>query len=74
MEFLIGIFVGGLLFWLLFDRKKPSGRFIIDFRETAETPYTLKLSEHIDDIYGKKSILLMVETHDYEPPAYKSQK
>ena len=66
MEFLIGIFVGGLLFWLFVDRKKPSGKIIIDFRDVAQTPLTLRLDEHIDDIYRKKSILLKVETHDYE--------
>lgn len=66
MEFLIGIFVGGLLFWLFVDRKKPSGKVIIDFRDVAETPLTFRLYEHIDDIYSKKSILLTVETHDYE--------
>lgn len=66
MEFLIGIFVGGLLFWLFVDRKKPSGKIIIDFRDIAETPLILKLDEHIDDIYRKKSILLKVETYDYE--------
>lgn len=66
MEFLIGIFVGGLLFWLFVDRKKPSGKIIIDFRDVGKTPLTLKLDEHIDDIYRKKSILLKVETHDYE--------
>ena len=74
MDFLIGIFVGGLLFWILFDRKKPSGKFIIDFRDTAETLFTVKLAEHVNDIYGKKSILLTVETHDHEPHDYKSQK
>lgn len=66
MEFVIGIFVGGLLFWLFVDRKKPSGKIIIDFRDIAETPLTLRLDEHIDDIYHKKSILLKVETYDYE--------
>ena len=66
MEFLIGIFVGGLLFWVFVDRKKPSGKIVIDFRDIAETPLTLKLDEHIDDIYRKKSILLKVETYDYE--------
>lgn len=66
MEFLIGIFVGGLLFWLFIDRKKPSGKIIIDFRDIAETPLTLRLDEHIDDIYSKKSILLKVETYDYK--------
>lgn len=66
MEFLIGIFVGGLLFWLFVDHKKPSGKIIIDFRDVAKTPLTLKLDEHIDDIYQKKSILLKVETYEYE--------
>lgn len=66
MDFLVGIFVGGLLFWLFVDRKKPSGKIIIDFRDATETPLTLKLDEHIDDIYGKKSIMLTVETYDYE--------
>ena len=66
MEFLIGIFVGGLLFWLFFDYKKPSGKFIIDFSDPAKDICTLQLDEHIDDIYGKKSILLKVETRDYE--------
>lgn len=73
MDFLIGIFVGGLLFWLFVDRKKPSGKIVIDFRDTAENLLTLKFDEHIDDIYEKKSILLTVETHDYEPHDYKSQ-
>lgn len=66
MEFLIGILVGGFLFWLFVDRKKPSGTFIIDFRDTAKTPCNLKLDEHLDDIWGKKTILLKVETHDFE--------
>ena len=66
MDFVIGIFVGGLLFWLFVDRKKPSGKIIIDFRDVGKTPLTLKLDEHIDDIYRKKSILLKVETHDYD--------
>lgn len=66
MEFLIGIFVGGLLFWLFVDRKKSSGTLVIDFRDIDKPPISLKLTEHIDDIYRKKSILLKVETHDYE--------
>lgn len=66
MEFLIGIFVGGLLYWLFIGHKKPSGKVIIDFRDIDKPPLTLKLDEHIDDIYQKKSIVLTVETHDYE--------
>ena len=66
MEFVIGIFVGGLLYWLFIGHKKPSGKLIIDFRDIDQPPINLKLDEHIDDIYRKKSILLKVETHDYE--------
>ncbi len=62
MEFLIGIFVGGLLFWLFVDRKKPSGTFVIDFSDVAKDVCRLELDEHLDDIYGKKSILLRVRT------------
>ena len=64
--FFIGILVGGLLFWLFVDRKRPSGTLVIDFRDVADEPINLKLSEHNDDIWGKKSILLKVETHDFE--------
>lgn len=64
--FCIGILVGGVLFWLFADHKKPSGTLVIDFRDVADHPINLKLSEHIDDIWGKKSILLKVETHDFE--------
>ena len=64
--FCIGILVGGFLFWLFVDHKKPSGTLVIDFRDVAVEPINLKLSEHLDDIYGKKSILLKVETHDFE--------
>lgn len=64
--FCVGILVGGFLFWLFADRKKPSGTLVIDFRDVADEPINLKLSEHIDDIWGKKSILLKVETHDFE--------
>ena len=66
MEFLIGIFIGGFLYWVFVGHKKPSGKIVIDFRDTAQTPLTLRLDEHIDDIYSKKSILLKVETYDYE--------
>lgn len=62
MEFLIGIFVGGLLFWLFVDHKKPSGTFVIDFSDVNKDVCRLELDEHLDDIYGKKSVLLRVRT------------
>lgn len=62
MEFLIGIFVGGFLFWLFFDHKRPSGTFVIDFSDARKDICRLELDEHLDDIYGKKSVLLRVRT------------
>ena len=34
VEFIIGIFVGALLFYVFVDRKKPSGTFVIDLIRT----------------------------------------
>lgn len=62
MEFLIGIFVGGLLYWLFFDHKKPSGTFIMDFSDPNKDVCRLELNEDINDIYGKKRIILNVKT------------
>lgn len=63
MEFLIGIFVGGLLYWLFFEHKKPSGTFIIDFSDPDKDVFRLD-SLDLNDIYKKKRILLKVETHE----------
>ena len=64
MEFLIGIFVGGLLYWLFFEHKKPSGTFIMDFTDPDKDVCRLDLDEDLNDIYKKKQILLNVETHE----------
>lgn len=65
MDFIIGIFVGGLLFWLFFDHKKPSGTFIIDFSDVDKDFCTLQLDKDLNELYSKKSILLRVKTFDY---------
>ena len=62
MEFLIGLFVGGLLYWLFFDHKKPSGTFIMDFSDPNKDVCRLELDEDINDIYTKKKIILNVKT------------
>lgn len=64
MEFLIGIFVGGLLYWLIFCYKKPSGTFIIDFSDPTKDVCRLELDEDINDIYTKKRILLKIKTFE----------
>ena len=65
--FVIGIFVGGLMFWLFFDRKKPikpSGTFVIDFLDPVKDVCRIELDESIDNIYTKKEIVLRVKTYE----------
>lgn len=65
MEFVIGLFVGGLLFWLFFERKKPVGTFIIDFSDVDKDMCTLQLDKNLNELYLKKHILLRVKFMDY---------
>lgn len=62
MEFLIGIFIGALIFWLFRDRKKPSGTFFIDFSDPMKDVCRLELDENLNSIYSKKQIILSVKT------------
>jgi hypothetical protein len=63
MEFAIGLFVGALLFWLFVDRKKVSGEFIIDCSDPLNDEFcTLRLYDHIDTIWNKKTITVKVRT------------
>ena len=62
MEFLIGIFVGALLFYVFGERKKPSGTFIIDLSDPMKDICRLELDENLNDVYGKKQIILNVKT------------
>lgn len=64
MEFLIGIFVGGFLYWLLVDRKKPSGTLIIDLSDPMnDNIFSLEVHEDLNRIYNKKTVLLNVKTY-----------
>ena len=62
MEFLIGIFVGALLYYAFTRPKKPVGSFIIDFSDPMKDVCRLELVEDINDIYAMKSIVLKVKT------------
>ena len=62
MEFLIGIFVGALLYYAFTKPKKPVGSFIIDFSDPMKDVCRLELDEDINDIYAMKSIVLKVKT------------
>lgn len=67
MEFVIGMFVGALLFYLFVDRKKVSGSFIIDCSDPMRDELcTLDLKEPLDVIWKKKTILLKVKTYSQE--------
>lgn len=63
VEFIIGIFVGALLFYVFVDRKKPSGTFVFDLSDPDKDDVCrLDLHEDLNDIYSKKSIVLKIKT------------
>ena len=62
MEFLIGIFVGALLFYVFGERKKPSGTFVIDVSDPMKDVCRLELDENLNQIWSKKQIILKVKT------------
>lgn len=69
MEFLFGLFAGliatGICEYIAYKLKKPSGTFIIDFRDPEKDICRLELDESIDEIYEKKEITLRVQTFDF---------
>lgn len=64
MEFVIGMFVGGLVYWLFFERKKPSGTFVIDFTDPAKDVCRFEFDEDLNDIYMKRQIVLNVKVYE----------
>lgn len=64
MEFLIGMFVGGLLYWLFLDRKKKSsGVFVIDISNPLNDDICgITMYENLNEISMKKRILIDVKT------------
>ena len=63
VEFLIGIFVGAILYYAFGERKRASGTFVIDFSDPVKDVCKLELDEDINDIYLKKQIILNVKTY-----------
>lgn len=63
MEFVIGILIGGLLYWLFLDYEKPSGTFVIDLSDPMKDVCRLELDDDINSIYEKKHIKLRVRTY-----------
>lgn len=63
MEFLIGIFVGALLYYAFAERKKPSGVFTIDLSDPMiDDICELTMYEGLNEISMKKRIILDVKT------------
>ena len=60
MEFVIGIAVGLLLYYVFGDRKKYSGSLTIDLTMDAKEPIKLNIYEPLGDITSKKWIMLDV--------------
>lgn len=62
MEFLIGIFIGALLYWLFKERNKASGVFTIDLSDPMNDGICgLTMYDSLNDISRKKQILLDVK-------------
>ena len=61
MEFLIGIFVGALLFYVFAERKRASGTFVIDLSDPSKDVCRLELDESLNNIYTKKQVIFKVK-------------
>lgn len=64
MEFLIGILVGALLYYVFGERKKASGTFVIDLRDPEKDVCRMEMDESLNDIYEKKRIVLNVRVYE----------
>ena len=64
LEFLIGIFVGALMYYVFGERKKPSGTFVIDLRVPEKDVCRMEMDESLNDIYEKKQIILNVRVYE----------
>lgn len=61
--FLGGLFVGIGLSMLFRKKQKPSGSFVIDFRDPLKDVCTLELEEDLNSIYSKELITLRIKTY-----------
>ena len=64
MDFLIGIIVGGLLYYIFVERKKSSGTFVIDMRDPMKDICRFEMDESLNTIYTKKQIILKVKVYE----------
>lgn len=61
MEFLIGIFVGGFLYWVFAERKRSSGSFIVNTSDPMDETLKIEMYDSISEVCSKKQILLDVK-------------
>ena len=61
--FLGGLFIGVGLTILFRKKQKPSGSFVIDFRDPLKDVCTLELEEDLNSIYAKELIILTIKTY-----------
>lgn len=61
MEFLIGIFVGGFLYWVFAERKRSSGSFIVNMSDPMDETLKIEMYDSISEVCSKKQILLDVK-------------
>jgi hypothetical protein len=64
MEFVIGIFVGALLYWVFGERKKASGTFVIDLTDPEKDVCRFEMDENLNSICMKKQIFLNVKVYE----------
>lgn len=69
MDFLLGIFVGGLLYYVFVDRKKSSGVFVIDLSDPMNNEICgLTMYENLNEISLKKRIVIDVKLVTEDSP------
>lgn len=64
MDFLIGIFVGALLYYVFGKRNKTSGTFVIDFTDPMKDVCRFELEESLNTIYSKKQVTFNVKVYE----------
>lgn len=64
MEFVIGIIVGLILYYIFGERKKASGSFVIDMTDPEKDICRFEMDESLNEIYSKKYILLKVKVYE----------
>lgn len=64
MEFVIGIIVGLILYYVFGERKKASGSFVIDMTDPEKDICRFEIDESLNEIYSKKYILLKVKVYE----------